>query len=286
MKRNTKLARIKEMLKRYPEVSSYMLNKFSRKVYTHADLDRIEELLKEGFFESQLKGFSNGEVWFENSDGVKLVGGFNNLNRRTNQWNGLYHFTAIRRSLAQLKLSQYHIHGFNGKFQFRNNPEYHYYIIDIERRLINWWPVNGSPADVNHFKNSIEDVMSSIMFRNNQNEFNYELIKNPDELLLGFGVVYTSDVIKNPYLQWGPETMDLVEEYGEVDGEPVTVIYLKRDDKFISQGILADDGLHIHHPYDNKDDIAELWYRKGYDDIIWEEEVPEIIIEEEIDEVY
>lgn len=281
MKRNTKLNRIKNLLKKYPETSSYLLNIYSRKVYTHADLDIIEELLNEGFFEAQLKGFSSGEVQFENSDGVTLVGEFVNLNRRPNQWNGLYHFSAIRRSLAQLKLSQYHIFGFNGKFQFWNNPEYNY-IIDVEKRQINWWPVNGSAVDLNNFKNTIEDVMSSIMFRNNKDEFTYKLIENPNELLLGMDVVSTSDIIKDPYLQWGPETMTLEEEKVEVAGEPATIINLKRGDKYISLGIVEDDGLHIHHPYDNKDAIAELWHRKGYDNIIWDEEVQEIIVEDEV----
>lgn len=280
--KSTKLERIKKLVKRFPEVSSYLLNNYSRKVYTHADLDKIEELLNEGFFESQLKGFSDGEVQFENSDGVILVGDFINLNRRPNQWNGLYHFTAIRRSLANLRLSNYYIHGFNGKYQFYNNPEYHY-IIDVTKRLINWWPVNGSPADLNAFKNSIEEILSSVMFRHNKDEFTYELIEDPNELLLGMDIVSTSsDIINEPYLQWSSEKMNIEVEVGEVDGEPSTIINLKRDDKFISRGILKDDGLHVHHPYENKDAIAELWSRKGYTKIIWDENVPEIIIEEAV----
>lgn len=55
MRKTTKLNRIKKMIKRFPEVSSYLLNVYSRKVYTHADLDKIEELLAEGYFNSEFK---------------------------------------------------------------------------------------------------------------------------------------------------------------------------------------------------------------------------------------
>lgn len=274
------------MLKKYPEVSSYMLNRYSRKAYTHADLDILEELLKDGFFECQLKGFSNGKVQFSNSDGVTLVGEFVNLNRRPNQWNGLYHFTAIRRSLAKVRLSNYHIYRFNGRFQFWGNSEFEY-IIDINERRISWWPNNDSiPADLYRFKKSIEDVMSSIMFRESKDEFTYELVKDSDELLIGFGVVdNNNNQIENPYLNWGPETMTLEKEKAEVDGEPATVVYLKRDDVTVSTGVEEVEGEIRLHTSDQKGDAIEtLWHRKGYQNIIWDEEVPEIIIEEEIDE--
>lgn len=201
-------------------------------------------------------------------------------------WNGLYHFTAIRRALRNIKLSPFWNLGFDKAYQFWANPEFSY-VIDIDQRNISWWPREGHPADLNKFKESINDVMSSIIFRGSRNDFTYNLVDDSDELLIGFGVVENgNNEIDDPYLDWSKENMEIIKEKGEVAGEPATIVYLKRDDVTISIGVEEGEGEIRLHTSDQKGgSIETLWQRKGYENIIWDDNVPEIIIEEDLVEV-
>lgn len=284
MRKNTKLNRIKKLVKKYPEVSSYLLNIYSRKVYTHADLDIIEELLREGYFNSEFRdGWYDGAIHFYNGQGPTLRGEFYNLQSYEGKWNGLYHFTAIRRALHDIKLSPFFNGGFESSYQFWANDDFEY-VIDVDKRLINWWPHDGHPEDLEKFKESIEDVMSSIIFRGSKNEFSYELVENPDELLIGLDIVNNgNNEIVDPYLSWTPEDMTVEKEKGEVAGEPATILYLKRDGVTVSIGVEEGDGkVRLHTSDGEGGSIAELWNRKGYSEIIWDDNVPEIVIEEAV----
>ena len=284
MKKTTKLARIKKLVKRFPKVSSYLLNVYSRKVYTHADLDIIQELLEEGFFNSEFKeGWYDGAIHLENQQGLVLRGEFYNLQSSKGEWNGLYHFTAIRRALRDLKISPWWHSRYEAAYQFWTNDNFEY-IIDIDQRKINWWPNEGVDADLEKFKESIEDVMSTITFRGSRDEFKYELVNNPEELILGFGVIENgNNEIYDPYLDWSSETIELEKVQGEVAGEPATIVYLKRDDVTVSIGVEEGEGEIRLHTSDQKGNAIEtLWRRKGYTEIIWDDNVPEIIIEEAV----
>lgn len=285
--KSSKRTRIEKMVKRYPEVSSYLLNSFSRKVYTHADLDKIEELLEEGFFDSEFKeGWYDGAIHFYSNTRGTLRGEFHNLQSSEGVWNGLYHFTALKRAIKVLKLSPYWNLSFKTAYQFWSNPEFEC-AIDVNRRQINWWANEAMTADLEKFKESIEDIMSSISFRGSRNEFSYKLVENPDELLLGFGIVENGgNAIDDPYLDWSHETMTLEKVEGEVAGFPATIVYLKRDGETVSIGLEDGDGsIRLHSSDKEGGAIETLWHRKGYDKIIWDDNVPEIIIEEEIVEV-
>ena len=280
--RSSKKTRIEKMIKKYGEVSPYLLNKFSRKVYTHTDLDTIEELLEEGYFYTSLRGFSQGEIILEKDHGPSLRGSFKNLERKVGVWNGKYHFNAIKRGLKNLHISQYYHGSFDCKYVFWANPEYEWFI-DVDQRRINWWTNNNSPVDLDRFKESIEDVMSSITFRNDTWE--YHFIENPDDLIIGLEVVKLPTNVDNPYLDWSADQLEVeISNQTDLDGNEIEKVILRRKDGEdggygVSSGIIHEGKLQVHEVYQN---ISELWRRAGFPEIVWDGEIEELVIVEEV----
>ena len=282
--KSSKKTRIEKMIKKYGDTSPYLLNKFSRSVYTHADLDIIEELLQEGYFYVSLRGFSQGEIVLEKDHGPSLRGSFYNLKRKDSVWNGRYHFNAIRRGLKNLHISQFYHSRFDDKFVFWANPEYEWFI-DVDQRRINWWTNNGSPVDLNKFKESIVDVMSTIAFRNDSWE--YHFIQNPDDLIIGLEVVKLPTNVDDPYLDWSADQLEIeISNQTDLNGNEITKAILKRKDGEdggygVSSGIVHEGKLHVHEIYQT---IGELWRRAGFPEIVWDGEVEELVIVEEVAE--
>ena len=171
-------------------------------------------------------------------------------------------------------------------YEFWANEEYNY-VIDVDQRKISWWPNEDHIADLERFKKSIDDVMSSIIFKGSRDEFAYNLVDDSDELLIGFGVVENgNNEIDDPYLSWAPDKMDVEKEQGEVAGKQSTILYLKRDGVTVSIGVEEGEGkVRLHTSDKAGGSIETLWYRKGYSDVLWNDDVPEIVIEEEVVEV-
>lgn len=274
MKKTTKLNRIKKMVKRYPEVSSYLLNKYSRKVYTHSDLDIIETLLQDGYFNISLI-YHDKTVRFDTQNGPSLYGTFKYL--RSKKWCGKPHYTSIRRSLKNLTCTKFRHYDFNSRLLFWSNPEFEF-VIDIDELKISYWS-NKPEIDtsVEHFKDTAKEVFISWPIKNDINKFTFNLVDNPDELILGLSIVENTDGIYDPYLDWGYDHL-LVKSSEEelLNGDTVTEVRLIRKDdggeNGLSYGYLEDGKLYVHQSYEY---LEELWKRAGYSDIVWEEQIRE-----------
>lgn len=285
MKKTTKLSRIKGMLKRYPEVSSYLLNKYSRKVYTHADLDILEELLEAGYYNMSII-FNDKIVRFDTDHGPSLYGDFEYL--RSKKWCGKPHYTSIRRSLKNLTCTKYRHYNFDSRFQFWSNPEFEF-VIDIDELKISYWP-NKPVIDtsIDHFKATAKEVFISWPIKNDLHKFSYQLVANPDELILGLSIVENTDGIYDPYLDWSSVYLDVVSSEEElINGDTITEVRLRRKDESgefgLAYGYMIDGQLHVHKSYKY---LEELWKRAGYyTEVVWEDYVREYeFVEDEEDE--
>ena len=102
-RQGTKRARIKRMIKKYRYVDSYLLNLYSARVYTHADLDKLEELLEREISHVYINrgenevlfGDADIYVWMEVSKIFR--GSFKPL--KSKRWGGKPHYSAIRRAI-------------------------------------------------------------------------------------------------------------------------------------------------------------------------------------------
>ena len=101
--KSSKRQRIEKMVKRFKWVDSYLLNNYSARVYTHADLDKLEKLLEREVSHVWIN-HKDGEVLFANADiyvwcEVTKVfrGSFKPL--KSKKWGGKPHYTSIRRAL-------------------------------------------------------------------------------------------------------------------------------------------------------------------------------------------
>ena len=280
--KKTKLSRIKGMLKRYPVVSSYLLNKYSRKVYTHADLDILEELLEAGYYNMSII-FNDKIVRFDTDHGPSLYGDFEYL--RSKKWCGKPHYTSIRRSLKNLTCVKYNHYDFDSRFLFWSNPEFEF-VIDIDEKKISFWS-NKPEIDtsIDHFKATAKEVFISWPIKNDLHKFSYQLVENPDELILGLSIVENTDGIYDPYLDWSSDHLTVKSSEEEcLDGEIVEEVCLIRKDgdrEFgLSYGYMEDGKLYVHNSYEY---LKELWKRVGYENIVWEDYVREYeFVEDEV----
>ena len=278
--KSSKLVRIEKLIRKYPEVSSYLLNRYSRKIYTHSDLDVIESLLENGYHSMSLI-YHDKTVRFDTQYGPSLYGTFEYLNSR--RWCGLPHYTSIRRSLKHITCIKYKHFDFNSRFQFWSNPEFEF-VIDIDERRISFWPNKPENNNsVEHFKETAKEVLHSWPIKNDIQKFSYSLVNDPDELILGLSIVESTDGIYDAYLNW--DSSHLIVEHSEeklANGDTVTEVRLRRKDESgelgLSYGYVEDGELHVHESYQY---LEELWRRAGYDNIIWEDYVREYAFEED-----
>lgn len=134
--KSSKRQRIEKMIKKFRYVDSYLLNLYSAKVYTHADLDKLERL-----FEREIShvwiNYRDEEVLFGDADIYiwgeveKLFrGSYKPLNSR--RWGGLTHYTSIRRALNS---SDFRRDFLQRKIKTWANPSFEYIIEEDRNRV-------------------------------------------------------------------------------------------------------------------------------------------------------
>lgn len=105
---STKRERIEKMIKRFKYVDNHLLSKYSARVYTHADLDKLEKLLEREVNHVWIN-HRDSELIFGDPDtfiwiGVTklLKGSFIPL--KSKKMGKLSHYTSIRRALNSPEL--------------------------------------------------------------------------------------------------------------------------------------------------------------------------------------
>lgn len=124
------------MIKKYRYVDSYLLNLYSAKVYTHADLDKLEELLEREISHVWIN-HRDGEVLFANADvyvwcevDKTFRGSFKPLNSK--RWGGKPHYTSIRRALNS---SDFRRDFLRKEVKVWSNPSFEYLIEEGSNRV-------------------------------------------------------------------------------------------------------------------------------------------------------
>ena len=135
--KSSKVRRIEKIMKKYRYVDSYLLNKFSARVYTHADLDKLEELLEREVSHVYINedhkevvfGDADIYVWMEVSKIFR--GSFKPL--KSKKWGGKPHYTAIRRALSSPDFRR----DFLGDEEIKtwSNPSFEYIIEEKSSRV-------------------------------------------------------------------------------------------------------------------------------------------------------
>ena len=282
--KSSKLERIERLIKKYPEVTSYMLNRYSAKIYTHADIDVIESLLSDGYYNMSLL-YNDGMVRFDTDHGPSLYGKFRYFNSK--RWYGLPHYTVIKRSLRNLTCIKYRHYDFESRFMFWSNPEFEF-VIDIDELKISYWPNKPEVnTELGHFKECAKEVLNSWPIKNDLHKFSYHLVENPDELILGFSIVENTDGIYDPYLNWDSDHLiTKTSEEKLLNGDTVTEVRLIRKDKSgefgLAYGYMIDGQLHVHESCKY---LEELWKRAGYSEVVWEDYVREYAFVEDEDDL-
>ena len=157
-RKGNKKTRIEKMLKKYRYVDSYLLNKYSARVYTHADLDKLEKL-----FEREVDhvwiNHRDSEVVFADADTfiwievTKLLrGSFRPL--KSKKWGGLAHYNAIRRALNAPDLYRDFI---KNDIKTWANPSFEYIINEGKGRVFYYSSENKTKED---FVESSKEVLN------------------------------------------------------------------------------------------------------------------------------
>ena len=180
-RKGSKLRRIEELLRKYRKVDSYLLNKYSRKIYTHADLDKLEEMFQNGIY---CMGFEADEDFlYFYSQREAYISEFKPL--KSKRWYGLPHYTAIRRALnnPNLRLSERGRQPFDERFDFLVNEKFKM-VFDKELFKVYYWEISDDgvqTATVEDFRNN-EDVKELFSnFRYNKNNFDVVRIADIDD---------------------------------------------------------------------------------------------------------
>ena len=171
--KSSKRERIKKILKRNPGVSPYLLNlKKSVKVYAHADLNKLEQIISEGY---KWVSIRNDLVEFCSDEGV-LYTDANYLNSK--KWGGIPHYTVIRRALNNRALTLAPNSDERKRFRFWSNPIAEY-IIDTYNDNIHYWSHNNAPITHEEFIKSAEEVI--FCFEMTRCGNNFKIYHVPDE---------------------------------------------------------------------------------------------------------
>ena len=174
-RQGTKRERIGKMMKKYRYVDSYLLNLYSARVYTHADLDKLEKLLEREVDHVWIN-HRDGEVVFADADtfiwiGVTklLRGSFKPL--KSKKWGGLAHYSAIRRALNAPDLYRDFI---KNDIKTWANPSFEYLVDEGKGRVFYYSPENKTEED---FKESSKEVLNDLDYAG----INWKLISVTEE---------------------------------------------------------------------------------------------------------
>ncbi len=158
------------MLKKFKWVDSYLLNKFSARVYTHADLDKLESLFEREISHVYINE-AQKEVLFGDADMYIWVevdkifrGSFKPL--KSKKWGGKAHYTAIRRVLNS---SDFRRDFLDKKIKTWSNPSFEYIIEEGSNRVFYYSHKNKNEEA---FVASSQEVLNDLDYRG----INWELI--------------------------------------------------------------------------------------------------------------
>lgn len=162
-RQGTKRARIERMIKKYRYVDSYLLNFCSARVYTHADLDKLEQLLEREISHVWINREDN-EVVFGDADLYIWVevtkifrGSFKPLNSK--KWGGKPHYSAIRRALNSPDFRRDFL---DKKIKTWANPSFEYIIEEGSDRVFYYSHKNKNEEA---FIASSKDVLNDIDYK-------------------------------------------------------------------------------------------------------------------------
>lgn len=169
--KSSKKTRIEKMVKKYRYIDSYLLNSFSARVYTHADLDKIERLLEREVShvyinrdkEEVIFGDADLYIWMEVS---KLFrGSFKPL--KSKKWGGKPHYSAIRRAINSSDFRR----DFLGNEEIKTwaNPSFEYLIEESSSRVFYYSSKNKNEEA---FVASSQEVLNVLDYKG----INWELI--------------------------------------------------------------------------------------------------------------
>lgn len=172
MKRQgTKRQRIEKMIKKFRYVDSYLLNLYSARVYTHADLDKLERLLEREVSHVYINR-DKEEVIFGDADLYIWVqvnkifrGSFKLL--KSKRWGGLPHYSAIRRALNS---SDFRRDFLDKKVKTWSNPSFEY-IIEEGRNRVFYYSHKNKKEEA--FVSSSKEVLNDLDYKG----INWELIQ-------------------------------------------------------------------------------------------------------------
>ena len=169
--KSSKRQRIEKLMKKYRYVDSYLLNLYSARVYTHADLTKLERLFEREIShvyinrdqKEVLFGDADMYIWMEVSKIFR--GSFKPL--KSKRWGGKSHYSAIRRGLNSPDFRR----DFLGDEEIKtwSNPSFEYIIEEKSSRVFYYSHKNKNEEA---FVASSKEVLNDLDYKG----INWELI--------------------------------------------------------------------------------------------------------------
>lgn len=289
--KSTKRQRIEKMMKKFRYVDSYLINKFSDRVYTHADLDKLEELLEREVSHIYINrdhnevvfGDADLYIWIEVSKIFK--GSFKPL--KSKRWGGKSHYTAIRRALNSPDFRRCFFGDENIKTW--SNPSFEYIIDEGRGRVFYYSPENKSEED---FISSSKEVLNDLDYKG----INWELIPFDEkeyERLLDNNRFKEADIVDDITTDLSPDSLSENKIFEAVESVDCLELSSGHSDdpekpygKVISYRYGKEADGEIKY-FVRKELEKELWKRIGVDVIVdpnFDDILVEEVVEEEMEE--
>ena len=164
MKRQgTKRQRIERLIKKFKWVDSYLLNNYSARVYTHADLDKLEKLLEREISHVYISRdtneviFGDADIYFWIEVNKIFRGSYRPLNSK--RWGGKPHYTAIRRTINSPDFRRDFL---KKEIKTWSNPSFEYLIEEGSNRVFYYSHKNKKEED---FIASSRSVLNDIDYK-------------------------------------------------------------------------------------------------------------------------
>ena len=285
--KNTKRQRIEKMMKKFRYADSYLINKFSARVYTHADLDKLEELLKREISHVYINrdhkevvfGDADLYIWIEVSKIFKVS--FKPL--KSKMWGGKPHFTAIRRALNSTGFRRYFFGDENIKTC--SNPSFEYIVDEGRDRVFYYSPENKKEED---FVFSSKEVLNDLDYKG----INWELIPVDEkeyERLLDNNRFKEGGLIDNITIDLSSESLSenkIFKAVESVDCFELLSGHSDKPDKAYGKVISYRYGKEVDGErkyFVHKELEKELWKRIGVD-VVVDPNFDDILVEEVVEE--
>ena len=289
--KSTKRQRIEKLMKKFRYADTYLINKFSARVYTHADLDKLEKLFEREvshvYINKDQKEVVFGDadiyIWMEVSKIFK--GSFKPLNSK--KWGGKPHFTAIRRALNSSDFRRCFFG--DEKVKAWSNPSFEYIIDEGRDRVFYYSPENKSEED---FISSSKEVLNDLDYKG----IDWELIPVDEkeyERLLDNNRFKKEGIIDNITTDLSTESLsekEIFEAVESVDCFELLSGHSYEPDKPYGKVISYRFGKKVDGEikyFVRKELEKELWKRIGVDVIVdpnFDDITVEEVVEEEMEE--